>query len=66
VNRPWRTFVGRIPPENPRYRGGWWVNTKTGECVDASVVRIVPRDEATVTELGKVLAESERILRGQP
>lgn len=33
----WRTVEVRIPPEDHRFPKGWWVNTRTGECVDGAL-----------------------------
>ena len=33
----WRTVTVSIPPEDDRYPDGWWVNTKTGECMNGAL-----------------------------
>lgn len=60
MTREWRTVEVRIPPEDDRYPDGWWVNTRTGECVNGALPSpgSLPNTEGAAPdgELGRILA----------
>ena len=41
----WRTVTVSIPPEDDRYPDGWWVNTKTGACMNGALRPVEVTDE---------------------
>jgi hypothetical protein len=34
---PWRAVTVLIPPEDPRFPDGWWVHSRTRECVNGAL-----------------------------